>query len=86
MNPREYYHLKTAQITEAGAQRGDGMNQIRIEKTKIYLGKWLVGHLCRTAITNRYLFAADVDYCSPLDANNLRDLAEKLDAMNGVKA
>ncbi len=60
------------------------MNEIKINKSKIYLGKWLIGHLCRSTITGRYMFAADVDYCSPLDAQNLRNLADRLDAMNGV--
>ena len=58
------------------------MNEIKINKSKIYLGKWLIGHLCRSTITGRYMFAADVDYCSPLDAQNLRNLADRLDAMN----
>ena len=59
------------------------MNQIRIEKSKVYLDKWLVGTIVKS-FTEKCFFAADADYCSPLDANNLRDIADKLDAMNGV--
>ncbi len=58
--------------------------KVRIEKDKVYLGKWIVGSIYRNSITKKWFFAADVDYCSPLDANNLRDIADKLDAMNGV--
>ena len=59
------------------------MNQIKIEKNQVYLDKWLVGTIVKS-FTEKRFFAANVDYCSPLDANNLRDLADKLDAMNGV--
>ena len=62
------------------------MNQeIRIDKDKIYLSKWLIGHLCRSSITGKYLFAADVDYQSPLKPSELRVIADKLDEMNGER-
>ena len=59
-------------------------NEITVEKDKIYLDKWLVGSVVRT-FTGKHMFAADVDYCSPLDTKNLRDIADRIDAMNEAR-
>ncbi|HQH28126.1 MAG TPA: hypothetical protein PLP17_12065 [Oligoflexia bacterium] len=57
--------------------------QIRVENKKVYLDRWLIGSIGRT-FTGRYFFAADENYCSPLEAKDLRDIADTLDRMNKV--
>lgn len=59
--------------------------KIRIEKDKVYLGKWVVGSIYRNSITSKWVFAADVDYQSPLKPSELRVIADKLDEMNGER-
>lgn len=56
--------------------------KIRIEKDKVYLGKWIVGSVYRNSITKKWFFAADVDYCSPLTPAELRIIADQIDELN----
>jgi len=56
--------------------------KIRIEKDKVYLGKWIVGSVYRNSITKKWFFAADVDYCSPLTPDELRSIADQIDELN----
>lgn len=55
--------------------------QIRVENKKVYLDRWLIGSIGKT-FTGGCFFAADENYCSPLEAKDLRDIANELDRMN----
>ena len=56
--------------------------KIKIKKDKVYLGDWIVGSVYRNSITKKWVFAADVDYCSPLTPAELRIIADQIDGLN----
>ena len=56
--------------------------KIRIEKDKVYLGK-LDCRICLPKFNyEEMVFAADVDYCSPLTPAELRNIADQIDELN----
>ena len=42
------------------------------------------GYLVKPFVTNRWWFVRSDDYCAPLYAKELREIADKLDELNGV--